>query len=400
MSVRQQKLEYLPARLIEGKRKWYILFYQEQPNAKPNQLKRRFRPTFGLNFIPDLIARKRYASLKIKDINKILEKGTPYVYPKERKVKLPVEQTLKDTNIVDALELAEKIKCNTDRERTIGMVESMCRIFNEFLDIKKWKKMKINDFSKKHAVAFLDYGLFTRNIGPRTYNNYIERMKAILNELVDREYLDVNPFAKMKKKKILGKKRRAFSEQEREIVATHIKKDKWLWLGVQLQFYCFIRPIEQRRMRIHMIDLHEGVIRLPAKVTKNKESAIITIPKGFLKYLREFGLEEFNQRWILFGAGGKPNPTKCCGHNTYNLRHKNLLTKLFKEGKLDDIEGLQFYSWKDTGVVELFKKKVNILEIMRQLRHKDLSTTQKYCQSLYIINYEIQNLVNPILMAA
>jgi len=67
---------------------------------------------------------------------------------------------------------------------------------------------------------------------------------------------------------------------------------------------------------------------------------------------------------------------------------------------MDDITGLQYYSWKDTGAVELFKKKVNILEIMRQLRHKDLSTTQKYCQSLYVINMEIRDLVNPILKTA
>jgi len=62
--------------------------------------------------------------------------------------------------------------------------------------------MRINKFTRKHAVAFLDYGLFDRKIGARTYNNYIERMKAILNELVDREYLEVNPFSKMKKKKM------------------------------------------------------------------------------------------------------------------------------------------------------------------------------------------------------
>jgi len=247
----------------------------------------------------------------------------------------------------------------------------------------------------------LDYGIMDRKIGPRTYNNYIERMKAILNELVEREYLEVNPFAKMKKKKITGKRRRAFSEEERQIVGEHIqKKDKWLWLGIQLQYHCFIRPIEQRRMEIHMIDLKEGVIRLPARVTKNKESAIITIPNSILSFLRNFGFEKFNQRWLLFGSGGKPNPTKCCGHNTYNERHKKIIEKFFNNGMLADIEGLSYYSWKDTGVIELFKKKVNILEIMRQLRHKDLSTTQKYCNSLYVLNYEIKNLDNSILTAA
>ena len=173
---------------------------QEQPNAKPTDKQKRFRRTFGINRIPDLKERRSYANRKIKLINKQLKLGNPYVDPKERQ---PKGNQLTDTNILDALALAEKIKCNTDRERTIGMVESMCRIFTEFLELKGWTKMRINKFTRKHAVAFLDYGLFDRKIGARTYNNYIERMKAILNELVDREYLEVKLRKPLKNMEVL-----------------------------------------------------------------------------------------------------------------------------------------------------------------------------------------------------
>jgi len=69
-----------------------------------------------------------------------------------------------------------------------------------------------------------------------------------------------------------------------------------------------------------------------------------------------------------------------------------IIEKLNKSKQLKDINGLTFYSWKDTGAMELFKRKINILEIRKQLRHKDLKTTQVYCESLYEINEEIKHL--------
>jgi len=418
-------LNYQPAVVKTCTEGILIEFYQEvedQPHMK------RFRRTFVLNRIKDLTHRNDLAAYKIKNINKVLKTGKPWhdrlleSMSKETKEEI-LRRELKDaealvnrikgkltkltgrvedlgdTLLVEAMDIAEKLKCNTDRQRTIDVVTSMCRIFKTFLKKRGWLKLRVKDFTRRKAMAFLDYGVIERGIQARTYNNYIERMKSLMYELVQREYIaeGENPFSGIKKKKVTGKKRRAFHDVERHVVAKHIEAvDKWLFLGLQLQYHCFVRPIEMRRMRVHMIDLKEGVIRLPAEVTKNKESATITIPKMLLPYLNGFGLEGFNQRWLLFGAGGKPHPSKCCGHNTYNLRHKKILASLFKDGLLDDIEGLSYYSWKDTGAMELFKKGVNLLEIMRQLRHKELNTTQQYCHSLYVINKEIQELDNPI----
>ena len=418
-------LAYRPAVVKKCAEGILIEFAQEVPGEE--KLK-RYRRTFSLNRIKNLSLRDEVAAKKVETINKALQTGKPWFdhqsiptskEQQEERLRQQLKEAeavvakikkkltkltgrvedLGDTLLVDALDIAEKLKCNTDRQRTIDVVQSMCRIFKTFLKKRGWLKLKVKDFTRRKAVAFLDYGVIERDIQARTYNNYIERMKTLFGELEDREYIKEgeNPFAKMKKKKVTGKKRRAFHDLERQIVAQYIEEnDKWLFLGLQLQYHCFIRPIEMRRMRVHMIDLKEGVIRLPADITKNKEAATVTIPESILPYLRAFGFEKFNQRWLLFGAGGKPHPNKCCGHNTYNLRHQKILMFLFKSGLLDDIEGLSYYSWKDTGAMRLFKLGVNILEIMRQLRHKELNTTQQYCHSLYILNKEIQALDNPI----
>lgn len=377
---------FLPARLVQGQR-WYIIFYQVDPITKK---RRRFRETYDLNRIPDLEVRQRRANQIITQINIKLPTGFPF------------EGTFKKdpayTNIVEAIAVAERIKCQSDRAKTIEAYRSMGSIFNDFLDIQEWTDMKIGAFQRRHALAFLDYAIFHRKIGNRTYNNYLFQMRAFFKELKERDYVSTNPFDDFKKKKLSGKTRRAFSEAEKnKVIKAVANKDKWLLLAILLQYYCFIRPIELLRLRFYMFDLKEGLIRLPSAVTKNKQNALVTIPDVLLPILQKYQLYQWDPRWLIFGAKIEPHPDKAAGKNSIRLRHKRVLEKLRKQGALLDLTGLTLYSWKDTGALELFKKKVNPLEIMKQLRHTDLATTQLYCQSLYSVNKEIKALDNDLL---
>ncbi|HQU51429.1 MAG TPA: tyrosine-type recombinase/integrase [Saprospiraceae bacterium] len=372
---------YISARLVR-KNRWYILYYQVDPLTDKRV---RFRETFDLNRIQDLSERLAKANLIIRDINRKLPDGYPFDADYYSKIK--------KTNLLDAIEKAAAIKCNTDRERTRHGIESMVRIFRMFIEKNQLQDMRIGAFDHRHALAFLDYAAMERKVGNRTYNNYIERMRAMCTELVQRGYLDENPFSKMKNKKVSGKLRRAFNEYERSVVANHIfMTDKWLMLGVLLQYHCFIRPVELRRLRFYMFDFETGVIRLTKNETKNKENATVTIPDSIIPFLKNFNFGQWNQRWLIFGKDIQPHPNLSCGHNSLNYRHRMIIEKLNKSKQLKDINGLTFYSWKDTGAMELFKRKINILEIRKQLRHKDLKTTQVYCESLYEINEEIKHL--------
>jgi len=377
---------FLPARLVKGHR-WYIVFYQVDPVTNKRV---RFRETFDLNRIPNLITRQKRANFIILQINSKL----PFGYPYEGSFKRDPAYT----NILEAIAIAEKIKCRSDRPKTVEAYSSMARIFNDFLVGKEWADMKIGAFQKRHALEFLDYATFTRGIGNRTYNNYLSQMRAFFKELQERDYVAENPFDDFKKKKLPGKTRRAFSQEEKEVVIRTIAgQDKWLLLAVLLQYYCFIRPIELLRLRFHMIDLKEGLIRLPAAITKNKQNSLVTIPDVFVPILERFQLHRWDPRWLIFGQRIQPHPDKAAGKNSIRLRHKRILEALRDEGELLDLTGLSLYSWKDTGALELFKQKVNPLEIMKQLRHTDLATTQLYCQSLYSVNREIKLLDNNLL---
>lgn len=382
---------FKPARLVEGKTRWYIIFYQTEP--KSSKLKPH-RPTYDLNRIKDVAKRRKTGLKLVNEINQKLPDGFPYSARLEK---------LCDINVIEALRQAMKIKiASTTRKRTVDMVQSMFNIFSKFIIAKKWEDVPVKSFGKKEAVAFLDYALIDKGIGPRTHNNYIERMRSMMNELVKREYIDENPFSKLTKMKELAKRRRAFNDFERDTLLAAVAKkgDMMLMLGILLQYYCFIRPIELRRLRFEMFDWRHSVIRLPGAITKNKEDDIVTIPNAILPFLAKFDFGKYNQRWLIFGKGVAPHPSVCCNHNILNHRQHVIIKDLNQRGMFPNMEGLSFYSWKDTGARELFKRKVNILEIMRQLRHKNLATTQKYCESLYEVNVEIKNLDNCIIGSA
>lgn len=379
------KLPFKLARLVEGDDRWYILFYQTDPNNL-HLGRQRFRPTYDLNTIIDIKERRKLALEIVADINLKLKAGWPF----DKK---------KGLTLIGAIEMARKIKIEaTKRAKTEEHYDSMSRVFVQYLHEHRLEKAFLEDFHRADAVQFLDRSRVSRKLGNRTLNNYRDNMRALFNELKERELIAVNPFCDIQKRKNHAKQRRAFSDYERSAVAAHIReKDRMLFLGVLLQFHCFIRPVELRRLRFHHIHLDEGLIRIEGDLTKNWQDAIITIPDEIIPFLRNFGLDQYNQGWLVFGENVKPHPFKACGKNTMNRRHNAYLKELQERGVLIRIQGLSFYSWKDTGAIQLFKSKVDMLEIMRQLRHESLNTTQDYCNSLYVVNKEIKALDNNII---
>ena len=323
--------EYLPADLRITKQGWYILFYQTNPVTGKRQ---RFRNTFDLNRIKDKKLRKLRAAQIIQEINTLLPFGYPFKASFNKEKHMP---------LLEAFDMAHTVKCQTDRKRTAQMYDSIKRIFTEFVGQKGLVHYSISEFSGKEAMQFMDWLVLERKIGPRTYNNYLIRLKSIFNALIEREHIYENPFSKIKKKPQPEKKRRTFTNEEKQIVATYIREnDPWLYLGLLLQYYCYIRPIELRRLRFKHFNLKQGTIHMPSDITKNKKQRNVTIPAIIMDYFQEEAFTKWPLDYLIFGVGMLPHPDKSCSHNTMNYRHKQILEKLERVGEFKGYYGSFF----------------------------------------------------------
>ncbi len=378
-----------PPKLLKGW-KWLIEWEELVPGT---MTKIRVRKTFDLNrsyFITN-------PELREKRAQEILEQKR-LEFSNAEKQDEQIRSVLGATVILEAMQVALQVKCATDREHTRITYTSFTNIFCAWLKEKGWENLPVSAFDRNRARVFLDWVLLERKnkagapVGGRTYNNYILNMRSLFYELVERHYISVNPFANMKKRKEEQKLRHAFTQGDSDLIADYVyRHDRPVYLAILLISHCGLRLSELRRLRARDIDLENGLVVLGGDQTKNRERAFITIPTIALSTLRRFELEKVPASHLVFGEEMKPHPRKAVGRNTISNRFREILRAMVQQGIIESAEGYTTYSWKDTGAIAMVKSGMDILAIQKHLRHKSLETTQRYLQSLGVINRDVRD---------
>lgn len=372
--------DYIPAKLVEGQSRWYIEY--SYLDGKKGMV--RERPTYNLNRIKDINERRAEADRIVNELNRHkLPKGFP---------KIDI-QDLHNMFLDEAVKQGFEINCRNARKKTKSSYRSVVNHFLNYIRIKKLDKKPIHKFGVFEAVAYLDETQIEKKLAPRTYNSYRIRLMAIFNVLKKKEIITSNPWEKTEKMKPQDANRRRFSEAESKAVFNFVwEHDQMMTLSIILLYFCFIRPGEQRDLKVNNIDLKRGIITVPGNISKNKETEHVTIPKKVIPLLLAIGVHKWDPNNYIFGEGIKPHPKKRCGSNSMRERHNSILRRMQKKGLIRDITGLQFYSWKDSGAMMMVDHDINIYDVMRQLRHKELSTTQIYLKQLGEVSEKIRDL--------
>lgn len=293
--------------------------------------------------------------------------------------------------LIEGLDLALRIKERETRKSTILRYSSFVSRFIDYLKLQEMEQIKLEAFRKKDAIHYLDYILCQKEVSPLTRNNYLQAMKTLFYVLTEREYIEENPFAKIKKLKSPKKRRKMFSEIERSIVSNFLKShDSGLFLAVSLCYYCALRRSELRQLKIRDIDLGKGIITLDGMNTKNKDLARITMPKHLVKYLEEIHIKKYPADNYVFGSTLQPDCNQC-GVNAFTRKHRYAMHELKRYKILQDIEGKTFYSWKDTAAADMIAAGFNIITIMKHFRHSDVGTTQRYLESFTDYINDVRN---------
>jgi integrase len=229
------------------------------------------------------------------------------------------------------------------REKTQQTYTSKITIFKEWILKKKMSNILINNFTKDDAEEFLRYLCSDRNIGATTRNTYLLTLRTLFKTMKESGILNDNVWEKIPK---VGETRLGKLPlkpiMKNQLKNYFIENDPEMWLFVQLEYYCFIRPGELRLLTVGAIDLDDATILIDAKISKNKKSEYVIIPPPLLKYLEKIEICKYKHNNYLFSPGGTPG-TELYSKDVFNRRHKTTTRKFGYNDRYS------LYSWKHTG---------------------------------------------------
>lgn len=371
-----KKMLVTKCRLVKARR-WYIDY---NVLTESGQIERH-RQDFDLNDIEDETTREAVAAHFIKNIDRYA--ASAKTSPDE----------VSGPTLRAAVSEALQIKISGPRKNTHKGYKSITNTFLNYASAKGLADAPLNDFRVKQAQAFFDYVKTRRRYKGKTLNNYLIHLRALWGELVRREDAYKNPWRDIRHVREEEKTRRTFTAEERKVVAEYIEaSDIWLFRALILQFFCYIRPVEIMRLKGRAFDLDAGTVTVEAYEAKKWKKRVCTIPAAVLPYFQREDFRAVGPNLFVWGARG---PGVKPGRDDKHYKaHKCALQYLQKIGSIDDIKGLTWYSWKDTGI-SLHASKTSALATRDQAGHSDFGMTLTYYKAP-TVNGEYRNLTNDL----
>lgn len=379
------------ARLVKGPR-WYIDFTRYDPEKG---VETRHRQDFELNEIADEHIREEVAVRLVRHIDL-------FAVPKNAGAR-PISAGADVVTVCQAVETALSIKKRLPRENSRRGYDTVARALLSWADRAGYGILPVGEFGRKHCRAFFDHLTKKKALRGRTLNNYRERLHGLWQEMVKDEMIHENPWAKIQPVRNEEKLRRPFTQDERRTVAKEIEAtDYWLFRGVLLQFFCYVRPVELCRLRFRDFDLGRGLVTVREDAAKGWRKVVKTIPASVLPYFVDGRFDKQPGNYYMFGRVGEgarakmePSPLQIDESRPYK-RHQRILKRLNAAGALPGgIAGLTWYSWKDTGI-SLHTRKTSPVATKDQAGHRDLSITSVYYH-VEETNSEYRTLENDLL---
>lgn len=322
-------------------------------------------------------ARRSIASEYIADINKFLKDGctlgTPQ-HPEEVNLRLPT--------------IGEAIQFIIDRKKSI-LADTSMKHYNalhtrigEYLALRGLDKVKITKLNRNIVYGFLDYLKDVRGSGNRNYNNHLNVLKSIVNELMrrDKKLFKQNPALEITELPVISQKHAAYSPDQMVAIKKEIlhQGDSQLLLFIQFIYFTLARPNEIQHMRVEQILMDEDKIYIPAGDSKNRKGDYVDMFAPLKQIIVESGILNYPGDYYIFSRDQKPGTWKTW-NGYFRRRHNRILEalKLSESKRKYDI-----YSYKHSGAINLYLSGLEIIDIQTQCRHKTLNQTMEYLRDL------------------
>ncbi|EDM44965.1 integrase/recombinase [unidentified eubacterium SCB49] len=363
--------DYEPAELqnLTSSNEWRIVYRVREPGT--DRMK-RFRKR--VKKMANKTDRLRFAKRLCASINEKLAEGwTPYTDGTAKG-----EHELLVNAIKKYIDDNEKLLAkDAIRPDTYKSYNSFSNILLEYIKDTKQDEIFCIQFNRQFVVKYLDHKYFEKGLSSRTVNNYLRWCNTLSNYMVDQSFIAKNNIGRIPTKVVAKKKRELIDSETRKKIFSYLKKTNVPYLTLCLCIYfCFIRRTELTKLKVKDVKLIDGVINLPASISKNKKDETVTIPKKLIHLLANHINGSTNDMYLFseknFLPGTKKLKPKKVSDTWSNLR---------KALKFKD--EYQFYSLKDTGITQLFLLNLSLIKIRDQARHHDIKITESYTPRRY-----------------
>lgn len=262
-------------------------------------------------------------------------------------------------------------------EKTYKNYISKYRIFDNFLTKNGYGG---NDISTITPEIVRDFFLFLINdeqLAKITITKYKHMLERFFNWCLKHKYLRLSPMQEIPTTTRQNDTApRPINEADIDKLVGRIKEtDRQLWLTVQLEYYCFLRPAEIRFARISWFDLARGVISVPKEMIKTRTDKTVIIPRQFREYLmNDWKIQLFPPDYYLVSQNGMPGQSPLGNNNLrnrFNIIRDNL--SLPREYKL--------YSFKHTGNARTADAGISMYDRQRQNGHSSMRSTEEYLKN-------------------
>jgi len=344
---------------------WYVYFvFTEGKNKK------QFRFKTGINYFHTKKERELEGKNVIDNLLTNLKNGwNPFTNEvKEERINITVSQAF------DEILSIKKAYITTRSYKTYF---EQTRLFKTFLKTKHLDKVFIHNFTNLQARMYFDWLLKDKGYCGKTHNNHFACLRTFFNALLERDVIQVSPLKGIKQVKQESGLNTTYSSLEQTKIEKYLlKNNKPFFYVTRFIKFCFLRRSELSGLKVKHINWINKTIIIPSDSSKSRKNDSVTIPKTLEGFISEMGILDLDPELYIFGKLFIPSFTRLNREDDFT-KYQQAINKTLEINIRSS-----FYSWKHTGVVELYGLTKDPYTVMRQCRHTDVGTTMIYLRAL------------------
>lgn len=390
--MKREKLVRLPIICDAGgdlSKNWFVEFYCRNPKSGKFERQKIYK---GINKHHTVTERRKAAQQLCNEYCDKLKNGwSPYqddlvIYDDNLQYQTVIKnyrraKSKNGTFIFYSSKFLDHIKSSVNEDGTLPTYRSKLRMFNAWLESQSMHDVDISCIDQPVVYDFFSYIINDLERSAITIKKYRQILGAVFEFVKRDRKLFLNPCYDLPStKRINDMTPQPIQKFDISIFKEAIREsDPQLWLAINFEFYCFLRPgKEVRLLKVGDIDFGRGIIRINPVNAKTVERHV-PIPLHFLKTLRDdYKLHTYSRSLYVFGKEGVPGTQ----HLSKNILRYRFVK--FRE-KLNMPPMYKLYSWKHTGNITAEASGIPLRDLQLHNGHSSMQTTENYLKNKGIV---------------